>query len=88
MYLLNSVWQAIIIAQRRMLASQHFVRFTSSVLAQKLPFVQHLADSALSVTAQLHALVANPMTRYVRMESTRSPTRLSSDQGKLRLGAV
>lgn len=77
-----------------MVVSQRFVRFTSSQLAQNSTFcdsvvanTSDLADLALSAMAQVHALVANPMTRYVRMESTRSPTRQCSDQGELRLRA-
>lgn len=64
------------------------MHFMSSHLAQKaLLFLDrvlvntgHLADPDLSVMAQLHVHVAKPMTRYVRMESTRSPTRQFSDQ--------
>ena len=66
------------------------MRLASSVLTQRL-FICAIAwflslsltDPAVSVMARLHALVANPMTRYVRMESTRSLTRRSSEQGEL-----
>ena len=37
--------------------------------------------------ARLHALVASPMTRYVRMANTGSPKRQSFDQGALPLAA-
>lgn len=76
-----------------MVVSQRFVRFMCRMIARKLPYVairmventDYLADPALSVMAQLHALVANPMTRYVRMENTKSLTRQFIDQGEPRL---
>ena len=65
------------------------MRLASSVLTQRLLICAiawflslSLTDPAVSVMARLHALVANPITRYVRMESTRSLTRRSSEQGE------
>ena len=40
---------------------------------------ESLTDSAIIVMARLFALVANPMTRYVRVGSIRSRIRQSSD---------
>ena len=88
-YLLSSIWRPVRIGSLPALCALHeqSSRVETSFCDRVLVNAEHVADPALSVMAQLHALVANPMTRYVRTESTRSLTRQSSDQGELRLEA-
>ena len=51
-----------------------------------VPISDSLTDQAVSVMAPPYALVANPMTRFVHMQSIKSPIRQSFDQGELPLG--
>ena len=50
-----------------------------------VPISDSLTDQAVSVMAPPHALVANLTTRFVHMQSIKSPIRQSFDQGELPL---
>lgn len=92
-YLLSMIWRPVLMStsakdqNRAPVPCVRFEQFRRAETALFLPqfrlSLRCFTDPVVSVTARLHALVANPTTRYVRMESIRSPIRQSFDQGEL-----